>query len=139
MTARTPLFYDSANSNTFVIALKQMSSSDMANQYQLGAYYYDQTQQTTLSVVSSGGNLGNMTDRRYQAGDYVTRTAAQGGFASEAATPNISNIDVTTSRINQNTAAGGIRTNPTYSDDNYAFPVYYSSNGIRAMSRTDFY
>ena len=139
MTARTPLYYDSANSNTFVIALKQMSSGDMSNQYQLGAYFYDQTQQTTLSVVSSGGNLGSMVDRRYQAGSYVTQTAAQGGFASEAATPDISNIDVTTTRINQNTAAGGTITNPTYADDNYAFPVYYSSNGIRAMSRTDFY
>jgi hypothetical protein len=139
MTARTPLYYDSGNSNTFFTAISGMTSAQIDSHRNLAAYYYSTNPQTTLSVVSSGGNLGNMTDRRYQAGAATSQTAAQGGFASAANTPDISAIDVTTARINQNTAAGGVAANPSYTDELIAFPVYYTTNGIRAMSRTDFY
>lgn len=56
------------------------------------AYLYSQSSVVDLTVVSSGGNLGSITDNRMIAGAMETRTAANGGFASSANTPNISSI-----------------------------------------------
>lgn len=57
------------------------------------AYLYSQNTSVSLSVVASGGNLGTLgSDTRRIAGASTSTTAAQGGFASEGNTPNISTI-----------------------------------------------
>jgi len=66
------------------------------------AYLYSLNTTVRLDVVSSGGNLGSITDTRMQAGTSTSTTAAQGGFATSGNTPNISSITGGTySRIDQ--------------------------------------
>ena len=60
--------------------------------YQRIAYLYSLNPTVTCSVVGSGGNLASITDNRMIAGASTSTTAAQGGFASAANTPNISSI-----------------------------------------------
>ena len=56
------------------------------------AYLYSLNTTVNINVVSTGGNLASITDNRMIAGAMETRTAADGGFASSANTPNISSI-----------------------------------------------
>ena len=56
------------------------------------AYAYSLNPTVTCSVVATGGNLASITDNRMIAGASTSTTAAQGGFASAANTPNISSI-----------------------------------------------
>ena len=56
------------------------------------AYLYSLNTTVNVNVVATGGNLADITDNRMIAGAMEQRTAADGGFASAANTPNISSI-----------------------------------------------
>ena len=60
--------------------------------YQRIAYLYSLNTTVNVNVVATGGNLDAITDNRMIAGAMEQRTAADGGFASAANTPNISSI-----------------------------------------------
>ena len=65
---------------------------DVSAIYQRIAYLYSLNTTVNCNVVATGGNLDAITDNRMIAGAMEQRTAADGGFASAANTPNISSI-----------------------------------------------
>jgi len=135
MTVRAPAYLDT--SNTFITYVYSANSTQMDSIYNYAAYRYTTSTAVELSVVSSGGNLGNMTDRRKQAGDAGSNTGAGQTFPTEAVTDDISNIDTTSATISQTV---NVTNEPTYTDENYAFPAYVTSSGhIRSMTKADFY
>ena len=123
MAVRTPLKNDSGN-------LKQMTSAEVNQIVDQIVYQYSLNPSVALSVVSSGGNLGTITDTRLQAGAASTSTTA---FPSEATTAEPSVVTVSYSKINSTTAT----ISPT-SDTGKIWPVYYNASGnIQAMSLQD--
>ena len=60
-------------------------------------YQYSLDPSVTLSYVSSGGNLGTITDTRKKAGAHSTSTT---GFPSEATTAEPGTVTVNYSKIN---------------------------------------
>jgi len=95
-------------------------------------YLYGANPSVTLSYVSSGGNLGTISDTRKQAGASTTNISA---FASAAATPDISTVTVNYSRISSSEA----NTTASVDTNAIAFPIYYDGAAIRTMSLTDMY
>ena len=95
-------------------------------------YLYGSNPSVTLSYVSSGGNLGTISDTRKQAGASTTNISA---FASAADTPDISTVTVNYARVSSSEA------NTTASPDtnNIAFPIYYDGAAIKSMSLQDVY
>ncbi len=61
MAVRSPLKNDSGN-------LKEMTSAEVDSIVDQIIYQYSLNPSVSLSVVSSGGNLGTITDTRLQAG-----------------------------------------------------------------------
>jgi len=123
MAVRTPLKNDSGN-------LKQMTSAEVNQIVDQIVYQYSLNPSVALSVVSSGGNLGTITDTRLQAGAASTSTTA---FPSEATTAEPSVVTVSYSKINSTTAT----ISPT-SDTGKTWPVYYNASGhIQAMNLQD--
>ena len=93
-------------------------------------YQYSLNPSVTLSVVSSGGNLGTITDTRKQAGAYSSSTT---GFPSEATTAEPGTVTVNYSKINSSTAS----VSPT-TDTGKTWPVYYNASGqLQAMNLQD--
>ena len=134
MTARNPL-YVGPDSNTVLTELISMTSTELDNIKKQAVYQYSLNPSVNLSVVATNGSLASMFDRRYQAGDYTTSGTGGTAFASEAATPDISAIDTTFDKINETVDTV---VEPTYTDENIAFPVYWDS-GIKSMTKADFY
>lgn len=122
-----PLFIDSAND------LKELSDFSISGLVARAAALFVNNPSVYLQYVSSNGNLGNMTDTRYQAG---TATSDNTNFDTAAETPNISLVTVNYSRINQVIES----VNPPSNTNGYRFPIYYDSFGdIRSMSNEDIY
>ena len=135
MTVRAPAYLDT--SNTFITYVYSANSVQMESVYNYAAYRYTTSTAVELDVVSSGGNLGNMTDRRKQAGDAGSNTGAGQTFPTEAVTDDISNVDTTTATIDQTV---NVTNEPTYTDENYAFPAYVTASGnLQNMTKADFY
>ena len=83
----------SAVAGPFGIEEPPSPGEDVNPLFQRIAYLYSQNTEVSLSVVGSGGNLGTLgSDTRRIAGASTSTTAAEGGFAGEGATPNISTI-----------------------------------------------
>lgn len=123
MAVRTPLYNDGGN-------LKEMSSTMITNIKKQIVYQYSLNPSVALSVVSSGGSVGTITDTRLQAGVYTTRTDR---FATEAETADTSTVIVNYSKINQSLAT----VSPT-TDTGKTWPVYYTSGGhIQSMTLQD--
>ena len=123
MAVRTPLKNDSGN-------VKEMSSGEVDQIIDQIVYQYSLNPSIALSVVSSGGNLGTITDTRLQAGVASTSTTA---FPSEATTAEPGVVTVSYSKINSTTAT----ISPT-SDTGKTWPVYYNASGhIQAMNLQD--
>ena len=123
MTVRNPLKNDSGN-------VKEMTSAEVNQIIDQIVYQYSLDPSVALSVVSSGGNLGTITDTRKQAGSYSTSTTA---FPSEATTAEPSTVTVSYSKINQTAAT----VSPT-ADTGKTWPAYYNASGhIQAMSLQD--
>src|SRR5210317_1247436 len=123
MATQIPLYEVSGN-------LREMSTSMVDSIINQVVYQYSLNPSVALSVVSSGGNLGTITDTRKQAGSYSwTQTA----FPSEATTDEPSTVTVSYSKINSSTASVS-----TTTDTGKTWPVYYNASGqIQAMNLQD--
>ena len=95
-------------------------------------YLYGANPSVTLSYVSSGGNLGTISDTRKQAGASTTNVSA---FASAAATPDISTVTVNYARVSSTEA----NTTASVDTNAIAFPIYYNGSNIQTMSLQDMY
>lgn len=107
--------------------------------FQRIGYLYSQSTTVSLSVVGSGGNLGAITDTRMIAGASTSQTSAEGGFASEAATPDISSIlGASYARISQ--TVGSAPTLPV-DTDLHRFPIMNMATPgvLQAMTLQDCY
>ena len=69
MAVRAPLYLNSGN-------LQEMSTSMVDSLVEQIIYQYSLNPSVVLSVVSSGGNLGTITDTRLQAGTHATSATA---------------------------------------------------------------
>ena len=123
MAVRKPLYVVSGN-------LREMDTTMVDEIVARSVYQYSLNPSVALSVVSSGGNLGTITDTRLQAGAASTSTTA---FPSEATTAEPSTVTVNYSKIDSSNAS----VTPT-TDTGKTWPVYYNASGhIQAMSLQD--
>ena len=123
MAVRTPLYNDSGN-------IKQMTSAMVDEIVDQVVYQYSLNPGVSLSVVSSGGSVGTISDTRLQAGAHSTSAT---GTPSEGTTAEPSTVTVNYSKIDQTDA-----THTPTADTGKLWPIYYnSSNQIQAMSITD--
>ena len=122
MAVRSPLKNDSGN-------LKEMSSAEVTQIVNQIVYQYSLNPSVSLSVVSSGGSLGSITDTRLQAG---AMSQTNSSFPSEATTDEPSIVTVTYDKVNQTIAS----VSPT-ADTGTTFPIFYNSGNIQAMSLQD--
>ena len=125
MAVRTPLKLNGSN-------LQEMTSAEINVIKDQVRYLYGTDPSVDLSQVSSGGNLGTISDTRKSAGAYSARVDR---FPTEAETAEPGTVTVNYARINQTTE----NTSETADTNNKAFPVYLTGNNIRAMSLTDMY
>lgn len=123
MAVRSPLKNDSGN-------LKEMSSAEVNSIVDQIIYQYSLNPSVSLSVVSSGGNLGSITDTRLQAG---AMSQTNSSFPDESTTAEPSIVTVNYDKISQSIAS----VSPT-ADSGKTFPAYYNASGnIQAMSLQD--
>ena len=90
-------------------------------------YLYGANPSVTLSRVSSGGNLGTISDTRKQAGAATTHVSS---FRSAAQTPNISTVTVNYARV----SSSEDNTTASVDTNSIAFPIYYNGSNIQTMS-----
>ena len=95
-------------------------------------YLYGSDPSVTLSRVSSGGNLGNLSDTRKQAGAMSTSVTA---LPPESTTAEPSTVTVQRAHISESRA----NTSASVDTNSVAFPVYQTSGNIQAMTLTDVY
>ena len=89
-------------------------------------YQYSLNPGVSLSVVSSGGSVGTISDTRLQAGAYSTSTTST---PSEGTTAEPSTVTVNYSKIDQTDA-----THTPTADTGKLWPIYYnSSNQILSL------
>ena len=123
MAIRAPLYYSGGN-------LKEMVSAEIDEIIAQAIYQYSIAPSVELSVVSSGGSLGTITDTRQQAGAMSTHASA---FPNEATTAEPSTVTVSYDKINQSATSGSAP-----SDSGKTWPVYKTAgNDIQAMSIQD--
>ena len=123
MAVRSPLKNDSGN-------VKEMTSAEVDQIVDQVVYQYSQNPSVTLSVVSSGGNLGTISDTRLQAG---AMSQTNSSFPPESSTAEPSVVTVTYDKISQTIAS----VSPT-ADTGKTWPAYYNASGhIQAMSLQD--
>ena len=123
MAVRKPLYYDAGD-------LKEMTTAMVDTIVKQCVYQYSLDTSVTLSVISSGGSLGSITDTRQQAGVMSTHNSS---FPSEATTAEPSTVTITYDKINQ-TLSGG---SPT-SDGGFLWPAYNTNeNQTQAMTLQD--
>ena len=123
MAVRSPLKNDSGN-------LKEMSSAEVTQIVNQIVYQYSLNPSVSLSVVSSGGSLGTITDTRLQAG---AMSQTNSSFPSEGTTAEPSIVTVNYAKISQSIAS----VSPT-NDTGKTFPAYRNSTGhVQAMSLQD--
>ena len=123
MAVRSPLKNDSGN-------VKEMTSAEVDQIVDQVVYQYSQNPSVSLSVVSSGGSLGTITDTRLQAG---AMSQTNSSFPNEATTAEPSVVTVTYDKISQTIAS----VSPT-GDTGKTWPAYYNASGhIQAMSLQD--
>ena len=106
--------------------LKEMSDAEIASIQNRMIHLYGKNPTVTLSVVSSGGNLGTITEQRLLAGPNVE----DGGLTE------VSTNTIFYSRINQIIDSSVSQC----LDTNYRrYPVYFNDSGhIQAMNDSDF-
>lgn len=123
MAVRSPLKNDSGN-------VKEMSSAEVDQIVDQIVYQYSLNPSVSLSVVSSGGSLGTITDTRLQAGAMIQTNSS---FPDEATTAEPSIVTVNYDKISQSIAS----VTPT-ADTGTTFPAFYNGSGhIQAMSLQD--
>ena len=123
MAVRSPLKNDSGN-------IKEMSSAEVTQIVNQIIYQYSLNPSVSLSVVSSGGNLGTITDTRLQAG---AMSQTNSSFPNEATTAEPSVVTVSYDKISQSIAS----VSPT-ADSGKTWPAFYNASGhIQAMDLDD--
>ena len=126
MAVRTPLILDGSNN------LIEMTTAQINAVKDRCRYLYGASPSVTLSRVASGGNLGDLSDTRKQAGAMSTSISA---LPPETTTAEPSTVTVQRAHISESRAdtAASVDTNSV------AFPVYQTSGNIQAMTLTDVY
>ena len=94
MAVRSPLKNDSGN-------VKEMTSAEVDQIVDQLVYQYSLNPSVSLSVVSSGGNLGTITDTRLQAG---AMSQTNSSFPTEGDTAEPSIVTVNYAKVNQSIA-----------------------------------
>ena len=123
MAVRTPLYLNSGN-------LQEMTTTMVDNLIDQIIYQYSLNPSVSLSVVSSGGNLGTITDTRLQAG---TAASSSTGNPSEATTGEPTVVTVNYDKISSSSAT----VSPT-ADTGKTWPIYRTSAGhVQSMSLQD--
>ncbi len=124
MTVRTPLYYHQDGSTTQPI-LQEMTTLQIDQIRDAFRHYYIESPSVALTVVGSGGSLGNMIDTRLIAGAYASGTAT---FPGEVDTQEPQMTQVSFSRITQTVANIAVPSNANSVD----YPIYYgvSAAGI---------
>jgi len=123
MAVRSPIKNDSGN-------LKEMTSAEVNQIVDQIIYQYSLNPSVTLSVVSSGGSLGTITDTRLQAG---AMSQTNSSFPTEGDTAEPSIVTVNYDKVSQSIAS----VSPT-ADTGTTFPAFYNASGhIQAMSLQD--
>lgn len=126
MAVRRPVYVDgSGNIQIMTSAMVDQIVSQVSYQYSLNP-------SVTLSVVTSGGSLGTLSDTRTQAGAYSTSTTA---YPSEATTAEPSTVTVNYSKIDE-TVTSVSAPSPV---SGKTLPLYWDGSNLRVMSETDFY
>ena len=124
MAVRKPLYNNSGN-------LQEMTTTMVDEVIDQVIYQYSLAPSITLSVVSSGGNLGSIDDTRLQAGAQST-SATSAPAESTTAEPSI--VTVSQDKIN----LGSTTTTAVSDSDSKTFPIYLdSSNNVQAMNNQD--
>ena len=124
MAVVKPLYVVSGN-------LQEMDTTKVDELIARAVYQYSTDPSVVLSVVSSGGSLGTISDTRKQAGAVSTSNSS---FPAESSTQEPQTVTVNFDKITNTTTTS----TPT-ADTGKTFPVYYNSSGqIQAMSLTDF-
>ena len=126
MAVRTPLILDGSNN------LIEMTTAQINAVKNRCRYLYGSDPSVTLSRVSSGGNLGNLSDTRKQAGAMSTSVTA---LPPESTTAEPSTVTVQRAHISESRA----NTSASVDTNSVAFPVYQTSGNIQAMTLTDVY
>ena len=126
MAVRRPLILTGSNNLIEMTDAQRNAVKDRCR------YLYGTNPSVTLSRVSSGGNLGTISDTRKQAGASTTNVTA---FQSAAATPDISTVTVNYARVSSSEA----NTTASVDTNSIAFPIYYDGASIKAMSLQDMY
>ena len=123
MAVRSPLKNDSGN-------VKEMTSAEVDQIVDQIVYQYSLNPSVSLSVVSSGGSLGTITDTRLQAG---AMSQTNSSFPNEATTAEPSVVTVSYDKISQSIAS----VSPT-ADSGKTWPAFYNASGhIQAMDLDD--
>jgi hypothetical protein len=125
MTVRTPLYLNGGN-------LQEMTTTQIDEIKSQVRYLYATDPSVDLSVVSSGGSLGTISDTRKTAGASSTDVT---NAPTEEETDEPGTVTVNYSRIDQSAED----TAETADTSNIAFPVYNNGGNIQAMTLTDMY
>ena len=124
MAVRQPLYLDSGNN------LKEMTTAMVTEIVNQVIFQYSINPSVSLSVVSSSGNLGTITDTRLQAGAISNSSSS---FPNEATTQEPQQITVNYDKISSTNQS----VNPT-GDTGITFPVYKTAaNDVQAMDLQD--
>ena len=124
MAVRQPLYLDSGNN------LREMTTAMVTEIVNQVVYQYSVNPSVFLSVVSSGGTLGTITDTRLQAGAISNSSSS---FPNEATTQEPQQITVNYDKISSTNQS----VNPT-ADTGVTFPAYVTAgNNIQAMNLQD--
>ena len=126
MTVRIPLKVTASG------GLQEMSTAEINAIKNQVRYLYGTNPSVDLSVVSSGGTLGGITDTRKTAGAGTTDVT---NFDTAGETPNIGTWTVTYAKASQATENTTARADTS----SRAFPIYWTGSGVRAMTLTDVY
>ena len=124
MAVRTPLYNNAGN-------IQEMSATQIQQIKDFCTLKFYSGNPVELQVDVGNGNIGSISDTRFQAGAASTSTTA---FPSEATTAEPSVVTITQNNIKQILA-----TTPTLTNDTgNLYPVYYDSqNNIQAMNLQD--
>jgi hypothetical protein len=123
MATRNPLYYDSGD-------LREMTSAQVDAVIDNVVYQYSQSPSVVLSVVGSGGSLGNISDTRKQAGAISNSSTS---FPGSGTTQDPQTVTTNYGKVNQTVASVSAT-----ADTGITWPVYYTSGSeIQAMPLAD--
>ena len=115
MAIRSPLYWDAANNE-----MKSMTTAQVTEVCQRAVYQYSLNPTVELLYVAGAGSLNSIDDTRMQA---VTATTNISAYATEANTPDISQVTVAYDNVSMSTNSPIAY--PT--NANVSYPVYWDS------------